>query len=122
MGEGFDRPAALKFVAGPVWPPGETDLRIAAAKGMFPRRGLRVVQGGPQIQLGRPEEQFRLNLMKESERDPAEEARDRERRERFLQTDKDSGSEASQQGSEADQKQRETRRLIGQVVRSAPWI
>jgi hypothetical protein len=74
------------------------------------------------MQLGRPGEQFRLNLMKESERDPAREARDRERRERLLQADKDSGSEESQQGSEADRKQREKRRLVGQIVRSAPWI
>jgi hypothetical protein len=41
--------------------------------------------------------------VKESERDPTQEASDRERRERLLQADKDSGSEASQQGSEADQ-------------------
>jgi hypothetical protein len=85
-------------------------------------KGFRGDPGWAAIQLSGTGEQFRLNLMKESERDPAREASDRKRRERLLQADKDSGSEASQQGSEADQKQREKRRLIGQVVRSAPWI
>jgi hypothetical protein len=67
-------------------------------------------------------EQLRLNLVKESERDPAQEARDQQRRERLLQADEDCGSGTSHQGSEADQKQCEKRRLVGHVARSAPWI
>jgi hypothetical protein len=79
-------------------------------------------QGGPQLSLVNQARTVRLNFMKESEKDPVQEASDQQRRERLLKSDEDSGSEASQQGSELDQKQREKRRLIGQVVRSAPWI
>jgi hypothetical protein len=59
--------------------------------------------------------------VKESEKDPVQEASDQQRRERLLKADEDSGSGANQ-GSEAEQKPREKRRLLGQVVRSAPWI
>src|SRR4030095_1945441 len=77
-------------------------------------------RGGPQFSQART---VRLNSVKEeSERDPVQEASDRQRRERLLEADKDSGSEARQQGSAVDQKQREKRRLVGHVVRSAPWI
>ena len=80
-------------------------------------------QGAPQFSLPPKRGRVRLKFVKEeSERDPVQETSDRQRRERFLKFDEDCGSGASDQGSEADQKQHETRRLIGTVVRSAPWI
>ena len=78
--------------------------------------------GRAAIELGKPSENSRLKFVKESGKDPVQEASDQQRRDRLLKSDEDSGSGASQQGSELDQKQREKRRLIGQAVRSAPWI
>ena len=53
-----------------------------------------------------------------------QEARDQQRGERFRQADEDCGVGASQEGSEADRRQREARRkrLGGLVARSSPWI
>jgi hypothetical protein len=66
-----------------------------------------------------------LNFVKEqSERDPVQEARDQQRRERLRQADEDCGVGASQQGLEADHREAETRRkkIAGNVARIAPWI
>jgi hypothetical protein len=61
-------------------------------------------------------------VKEESERDPVQEARDRERRERIQRADEDYCS-GGQQGPEADRGQVERRRkLVGLVARSAPWI
>jgi hypothetical protein len=63
-------------------------------------------------------------VKEESERDPVQEARDQQRRERLRKADEDCGVGASQQGLEADHRQAESRRkkLAGHVARVAPWI
>jgi hypothetical protein len=60
-------------------------------------------------------------MKEESERDPAQEARDRERQERLLRADEDYGS-GGQQGPEAREQVEKRRKLGGIVARSAPWI
>ena len=57
-------------------------------------------------------------MKEESERDPAQEARDRERQERLLRADEDYGS-GGQQGPEAREQVEKRRKLGGIVARSA---
>jgi hypothetical protein len=63
-------------------------------------------------------------VKEESERDPDQEVRDQQRRERLRQADGDCGEGASQQGLETDHKEGESRRrkMIGHVARVAPWL
>ena len=74
--------------------------------------------GGPQFSLADRGERVTVNLMKEKAKEiPPKKLAIGEREKSYLQADKDSGSEASQQGSEAEREQHEKRRLVGQVVR-----
>jgi len=60
-------------------------------------------------------------MKEESERDPAQEARDRERQERLFRADEDYGS-GGQPGPKAREQVEKPRKLGGIVARSDPWI